>query len=323
MSARRISVLILGVALAGAVLVFGLIANNFLLQAGTTLAMYVALAYAWNIVGGYMGYPSFGTAAFFGFGCYAGAIAQNFGAPMGLGWVIAGSAGALFSGILGSILLGMRGHYFAIGTIAVLEVMREVSNNWEAVTGGATGLNLPIMPGSPHAVGIFFFFAMAVFAGLTVLLTLALAHSKFGFGLRCIKQNEQAASMVGINVFRYKVLAFVGSSALMCVAGAIYASMAAFINPDDAFNILLSISVPVIVTLGGAGLVLGPLVGAMVYTVLDNFVWINFINYHSAVLGVIIIAVIYFVPHGLVREALKSWSLLRSRVIGTPGAKAA
>jgi branched-chain amino acid transport system permease protein len=323
MSAARIGGTLLGIALVVAAFVFGVTANNFLLQAGTTLAMYVALAYAWNIVGGYMGYPSFGTAAFFGFGCYACAISQSFGAPMWLAWLLAGLAGAVFSGILGSILLGMRGHYFAIGTIAVLEVMREVSNNWEALTGGATGLNLPIMAGSPRAVGMFFYFAMAIFAGLTVVLTLVLAHSKFGFGLRCIKQNEQAASMVGIDVFRYKVAAFVLSSALMCVTGAIYASMAAFINPDDAFNILMSISVPVIVTLGGAGLVLGPLVGAIVYMVLDNFVWINFINYHSAVLGVIIIAVIYFVPQGLVREALKSWTLLRSRVFGKAGAKAA
>jgi branched-chain amino acid transport system permease protein len=315
--------LIAGVALVALVLVFGLTANNFLLQAGTTLAMYVALAYAWNIVGGYMGYPSFGTAAFFGFGCYAGAIAQNFGTPEGLAWVIAGIAGAIFSAILGSVLLGMRGHYFAIGTIAVLEVMREVSNNWEAVTGGATGLNLPIMPGSPHEVGMFYFLAMTVFAGLTILLTVALADSKFGFGLRCIKQNEQAASMIGIDVFRYKVFAFVLSSALMSVTGAIYASMSAFINPEDAFNILMSISVPVIVTLGGAGLVLGPLVGAVVYMVLDNFVWINFINYHSAVLGVIIVAVIYFIPQGLVREFLKTWSVLRSRLIGKAASRAA
>jgi branched-chain amino acid transport system permease protein len=315
--------LIAGVALVALVLVLGLTANNFLLQAGTTLAMYVALAYAWNIVGGYMGYPSFGTAAFFGFGCYAGAIAQNFGTPEGLAWVIAGIAGAIFSAILGSVLLGMRGHYFAIGTIAVLEVMREVSNNWEAVTGGATGLNLPIMPGSPHEVGMFYFLAMTVFAGLTILLTVALADSKFGFGLRCIKQNEQAASMIGIDVFRYKVFAFVLSSALMSVTGAIYASMSAFINPEDAFNILMSISVPVIVTLGGAGLVLGPLVGAVVYMVLDNFVWINFINYHSAVLGVIIVAVIYFIPQGLVREFLKTWSVLRSRLIGKAASRAA
>jgi branched-chain amino acid transport system permease protein len=307
---QRLSIIAFGAALALATIGFGLTANNFLLQAATTLAMYVALAYAWNIVGGYMGYPSFGTAAFFGFGCYAGAIAQNAGAPMWLAWPAAALAGALFSAVLGRILLGMRGHYFAIGTIAVVEVMREVSNNWEALTGGATGLNLPIVAGSPRAVGMLFFFVMAAFAGLTMLLTLLIARSKFGFGLRCIRQNEQAAAMVGIGVLRYKVSAFVVSCAMMSATGAIYASMVAFINPDDAFNILMSISVPVIVTLGGAGLVLGPLVGAVIYMVLDNFVWINFINYHSAVLGVIIIAVIYFIPHGIVREFVRRASTL-------------
>ena len=157
--------------------------------------MYMALAYAWNIVGGYMGYPSFGTAAFFGLGAYLGAIAQGFHAPPGIGLARRRPRAAASSRrFLGSILLGMRGHYFAIGTIAVLEVMREVANNWEAVTGGATGLNLPIMAGSPRAVGMFYFFTMCGAAAVTLLLTAVLARSKFGFALRCIKQNEQAAA---------------------------------------------------------------------------------------------------------------------------------
>lgn len=283
-------------------------ADNYVLQAGTSLAMYAALAYAWNIIGGYMGYPSFGTAAFFGLGAYLGGIAQYHGLPLGVAWLLAGLGGAVFSGLLGSILLGLRGHYFAIGTIAVLEVMREVANNWEQLTGGAIGLNLPIMAGSPQAVGVFFFLTMWTAAGLTLLLTYLIARSKFGFALRCIKQNEQAAHMVGIDVFFYKVAAFVLSSAIMSVIGAIYGSMVAFITPDDVFNILMSISVPVIVTLGGAGLVLGPLVGAVVYVILENLVWLNFINYHLAVLGMIIIAAIYFVPHGLLREFAKRYA---------------
>lgn len=302
-----------GVLAAVAILVaFGLLADNYLLQAGTSLAMYMALAYAWNIIGGYMGYPSFGTAAFFGLGAYIGGIMQNYGAPIGLAWLVAGLGGAVFSGFLGSILLGLRGHYFAIGTIAVLEVMREVSNNWERLTGGAIGLNLPIMSGSPRAVGLFFFCVMWIAAGLTLLLTQIVARSKFGFGLRCIKQNEQAAHMVGVNVFYYKVAAFVLSSAIMAMIGAIYASMVAFITPDDVFNILMSISVPVIVTLGGAGMVLGPLVGAVLYMIIDNLVWLNFINYHAAVLGMIIIAAIYYVPHGLLREFHKRFAARRA-----------
>lgn len=303
-----------GAAAVIAVLVtLGLTADNYVLQASTSLAMYMALAYAWNIIGGYMGYPSFGTAAFFGLGAYLGGIALNYGAPLGLAWLAAGVGGAVFSGLLGSILLGLRGHYFAIGTIAVLEVMREVANNWEALTGGAIGLNLPIMEGSPRAVGVFFFATMWTAAGLSLVLTWLMARSKFGFALRCIKQNEQAAHMVGIDVFFYKVAAFVLSSAMMSVIGAIYGSMVAFITPDDVFNILMSISVPVVVTIGGAGLVLGPLVGAVLYVSLENLVWLNFINYHLAVLGMIIIAAIYFVPHGLLREFEKRYAAWKAR----------
>lgn len=299
---------------------FGLTANNYLLQAGTSLAMYMALAYAWNIIGGYMGYPSFGTAAFFGLGTYIGGIAQSHGAPIGLAWFLAGVGGAIFSALLGSILLGLRGHYFAIGTIAVLEVMRELSNNWEQLTGGAIGMNLPITAGSPREVGAFFFFMMWIAAGMTLLLTVIVAKSKFGFGLRCIKQNEQAARMVGVDVFFYKVAAFVLSSAVMSAIGAIYGSMVAFITPDDVFNILMSISVPVIVTIGGAGLVLGPLVGSVLYMVIDNLVWLNFINYHAAVLGMIIIATIYYVPHGLLREFQTRYSSRREAQSDRPKA---
>jgi branched-chain amino acid transport system permease protein len=289
-------------ALAIGAIAFGFVANNYLLQAGTSLAMYMALAYAWNIVGGYMGYPSFGTAAFFGLGAYLSAIAQGFHAPLVVAWLIAALGAAIFSAFLGSILLRMRGHYFAIGTIAALEVMREVANNWEAVTGGATGLNLPIMAGTPRAVGMFYYFVMCGAAALTLVLTAILARSKFSFALRCIKQNEQAARTVGIDTLRTKVLAFVLSSVLMSVVGAIYASMVSFIDPDDAFNILMSISVPVIVTLGGAGLLLGPLVGTFLYMLVDDLVTLHFINYHMAVLGFLIVAIIYFVPRGLIRE---------------------
>jgi branched-chain amino acid transport system permease protein len=314
---KRVRATLLAVAAAAAaaagLAAFAVTADNYLLQAGTSLAMYMALAYAWNIIGGYMGYPSFGTAAFFGLGAYMGGIALNNGVPLGLAWLAAGLAGAVFAALLGSILLGLRGHYFAIGTIAVLEVMREVANNWEQLTGGAIGMNLPIMAGSARSVGIFFFVTMWAAAAITLLLTWLIARSKFGFALRCIKQNEQAAHMVGIDVFFYKVSAFVVSSAIMSVIGAIYGSMVAFITPDDAFNILMSISVPVIVTLGGAGLVLGPLLGAILYIIIENLVWLNFINYHMAVLGLIIIAAIYFVPHGLLREFEKRYAAWKAR----------
>lgn len=288
--------------LIAAVIGFGFYANNYLLQAGTTLAMSIVLCLAWNIVGGYMGYPSFATAAFFGLGAYIGGIVQNYDLPLALAWIVAAAGGAVFAALLGSILLGLRGHYFAIGTIAVVEVMREVANNWEGLTGGAIGMNLPILVGSPRAVGIFFYLAMWALVLITFVLTAMIVNSKFGFGLRCIRQNESAASMVGIDVFKFKVKAFIISGLIVAVAGAVYASMVAFIEPKDVFNVLMSIEVPVMVMLGAAGTVLGPLVGAVIYVLLKELVWVNFINFHSAILGIIIITVIYAVPKGILRE---------------------
>jgi branched-chain amino acid transport system permease protein len=302
------------VLLGAAIIAFGFWANNYLLQAGTTLATAIVLCLAWNIIGGYMGYPSFGTAAFFGLGAYAGAILQTSGVPMGTAWIVAALVGGVFAGLLGVILLRLRGHYFAIGTIAVVEVMREIANNWDAVTGGAIGLSLPILAGSPRYAGIFFYVAMWALASAALVLTIIIARSKFGFALRCIRQNENAASMVGIDVFKFKVAAFVISGVMVALAGAVYAAMVGFIEPKDAFNILLSIEVPVMVMLGAAGTILGPVFGAFVYVLLRELVWVNFINFHSAILGVLIVAVIYFIPKGLLREfGLTRWRQWASR----------
>jgi len=301
----------LGLALSTAVVAFGLSANNYLLQAGTTLATSAVLCLAWNIVGGFMGYPSFATAAFFGLGAYIGGILQNADAPLALAWLGGATGGAAFAACLGIVLLGLRGHYFAIGTIAVVEVMKEIANNWEAVTGGAVGLNIPIPTGTPRQVGVDFYLVMWALVGLTFVLTIIIAKSKFGFSLRCIRQNESAAKMVGIDVFRAKCFAFIVSGTIVSTAGAVYAAMVAFIEPKEIFSVTLSIEVPVMVMLGGAGTILGPLIGATLYVVLKELVWVNFINFHSAILGIIIIAVIYVMPKGLLQQ-FSLWA--RSRV---------
>jgi branched-chain amino acid transport system permease protein len=116
--------------------------------------------------------------------------------------------------------------------------------------------------------------------------------------------------MVGIDVFKTKCAAFMLSGTIASTAGAIYASMVAFIEPKDVFNVLLSIEVPVMVMLGGAGTVLGPVAGATVYVVLKELVWVNFINSHSAILGILIIAVVYFLPGGVLRVIGSLWRKL-------------
>lgn len=278
---------------------FSVIFDNYYLQVGTTLAMLCVLCWGWNLVGGYMGYPALCTVTFFGVGAYAGGIAQAQGVAIYAAWIVAACAGGIVALLLGLPLLRLKGHYFAVGTIASVEVFREVANNWDDLTGGAVGMNVPIQAGNPDEIGRFFFLAMLGLALIAFLITIVVDRTRVGFGLRCIRQNEQAASMVGINVFKYKVGAFVLSSALGAASGGIYASMVAFIEPKDAFNLIMTIEIPVMVMLGGMGTIFGPLIGGVFYVVLKEFVWAYFINWHSGILGLIIVGVIYFLPSGV------------------------
>jgi branched-chain amino acid transport system permease protein len=273
--------------------------NNYQLQVGSSLAMLCTLCLAWNVVGGYMGYPSFATATFFGLGAYGAAIAQTYGAPLMVAWLVAATSTGVIAGAFGAALLRLKGHYFAIGTIATVEVFREIANNWDSLTGGAVGLNLPIVAGGPDAVGRLFYFSLLTLAFVAFLVTLAIANSRFGFGLRCIRQNEQAAAMVGVEVYIYKVAAFILSAILCGAAGGIYATMVGFIEPKDAFSILMTIEVAVMVMLGGMGTVFGPLIGALFYVVLREYVWANFISWHSGILGVIVVVAILALPNGV------------------------
>jgi branched-chain amino acid transport system permease protein len=278
---------------------FSIALDNYYLQVGTTLAMLCVLCWAWNLVGGYMGYPALCMISFFGVGAYADGIAQVQGLSIYAAWVAAAGVGAAVALVLGLPLLRLKGHYFAVGTIASVEVIREIANNWETLTGGAIGMNIPIQVGDPDFVGRFFFLSMLGLAFTAFLITLVVDRTRFGFGLRCIRQNERAASMVGIDVFKYKVGAFVLSGALGAAAGGIYASMVAFIEPKDAFNLIMTIEIPVMVMLGGMGTIFGPLVGGVFYVVLKEFVWASFINWHNGILGLVIVAVIYFLPGGV------------------------
>ena len=111
-----------------------------------TIAMFTGLTLSWNFIGGFTGYPSFSTAAFFGLGSYVGALAQRAGVPMVFAWAIATLFVGLFAAALGGILLRLRGHYFAIGSIGVVEVVRLLIASWGSFTGGGDGLNVPSLP---------------------------------------------------------------------------------------------------------------------------------------------------------------------------------
>jgi branched-chain amino acid transport system permease protein len=274
-------------------------ASNYILRLATMIAMFTALTLSWNFIGGFAGYPSFSTAAFFGLGCYAGALSQRSGVPMVLAWGIATVVVGAFAGALGAIILRLRGHYFAIGSIGVVEVVRLIVSSWGSLTGGGDGLNLPLLTGGPDEVARIFLLVMIVIMVAVFVLTVVVDRSRLGFGLRCIQQNEDAANMVGVDTTRYKVVAYILSALFCGTVGAAYASWAGYIDPNDSFSIIMTIKVPVMCLLGGPGTVLGPVVGTAAFTLLEEVFWANFLDYNRAILGAVIVVLIFFLPGGL------------------------
>jgi branched-chain amino acid transport system permease protein len=273
--------------------------DAYWLRLGTTMLMYGVLAMSWSFIGGMAGYPSFASAAFFGLGAYAGAVAQKYGMPAFLAWLFAGALAACFAAALGFILLRLRGHYFAIASLVVAEVLRELVNSATDLTGGGMGLNLPVpQAASIDAQARFFYFAMLGLAALTFAVSALVRHSRLGFGLRCIQQNESAADMLGVNTTAYKVAAFVLSGAFVGVAGALYASWVHYIEPPDVFDVLYAVKPIVMVLLGGIGTLFGPLIGAGLFISLEELVWRNYISLHTGVLGLLIVLLVVFFPRG-------------------------
>jgi len=272
--------------------------NNYLLRIATTVCMYAVMAQSWNFIGGLAGYPSFATAAFFGLGAYTSAILQNHGAPLMFAWGCAGLAALVFAAFLGGAILHLRGHYFAIASLIVAEMLREIVNTTPG-TGGGKGLNLPMLKISVAAQAQFFFYAMLGLAVLCAATAIVVHRSKLGFGLRCIQQNEDAANILGVNTYAYKTAGFSLSAVFVGIAGAIYASWVHYIEPPDVFDVLLAVKPMVMVLLGGLGTIFGPALGAVILLMFEELVWRNFLTIHAAALGLIIVVLVLFLPTGI------------------------
>lgn len=278
-----------------------LFGGAYALRIGTVACMYAILALSWNIVGGFAGYPSFATAAFFGFGAYATAILLDQGVPLSVAVIGSLVICFLLAATLGIVLLRLRGHYFAIASLSLVEVFRELVNNATDLTGGGMGLNIPLASGSGIlADATFFFYAMWGLLLITAVAVMIVSGSKLGFGLNCIRQNETASNMVGLNSTLYKSVAFGLSACFVGAAGGIYAAWVHYIDPSDVFDILYSVKPIVMALMGGLGSPLGVVCGAFVYLGLEEVVWRNYIQIHSGVLGLLIIMLLLFLPHGLI-----------------------
>jgi branched-chain amino acid transport system permease protein len=287
--------------------------SNYGLRLATTVCMYAVMAQSWNFIGGLTGYPSFASAAFFGLGAYTSAILLSHGVPTFLSWGCAGLMAMFFAALIGGAILHLRGHYFAIASLVVAEMLRELINSSPDLTGGGKGMNLPILRISVTAEAQFFFYSMLVLALVCAAAGIVVHRNKLGFGLRCIQQNEDAANILGVNAYAYKTAAFSLSAVFVGVAGAIYASWVKYIEPPDVFDVLLAVKPMVMVLLGGLGTIFGPALGAAVLLTLEELVWRNFLTIHAAALGIIIVLLILFLPNGIL-FTVRQWLVRKEPV---------
>ncbi len=306
----------LALAIGAALVALAFVLDNYALRLATTVLMYAVLALSWNFIGGFAGYPSFATAAFFGLGAYGAGVLQHAGIEMVVSWLCGGILATLFALALGAAILHLRGHYFAIASLVVADVLREIANVSTSLTGGGMGLNIAVFSTDMTLFTRVFYFAMLTVAVATLVASFAVDRSKLGFGLRCIQQNEDAATILGVNTVLYKVSAFALSGAFVGVAGAIYGSWVNYIDPADAFDVLISIKPVIMVLLGGPGTVLGPVVGAAIFLLFEEAVWRNFLTLHEGLLGAIVVLLVLFLPKGLAdyRAVLRGLVPARLRV---------
>ena len=269
-------------------------ASPSLIQFGITTLLMATLAQGWNVIGGYTGYASFGNSVFFGLGSYGTAIAMvEWHLPFGVGLAFGVLLAVLFALVLGIPILRLRGHYFAIATLALAQVMTAIVSNLE-IAGRNVGLVLPLLKGDT------LFYELSL--GLLVVATLTvfwIAHSRFGFGLIAIRENEDAAASMGVNTTLYKVTAFAIAGVLSSLAGGIHAYWITFIDPVSAFDISLNVKMIIMAVFGGPGSILGPAVGAFVLSGISEILSTEISSAASLFFGVVIVAAVVFMPRGL------------------------
>ena len=288
------------------------------------LAFYCALGQAFNLFMGMTGYVDFGYVAFLGVGTYGMALAISgfYDSGLGFGIVIAGLVlaavmGCLLSLAVGAVALRLRGAYFAIATIGVNEGFRyliEGTRMWNGSDGIIFSGQLRKAFGRETASALSTFWADVMVFGVALLaatLTLIYIRNKVGYALTALREDEDAAKVMGINVTRYKLIAFITSAVLAALLGAVaWALKLTYVYPPDVFEIHYTVEAIIIVLLGGAGTLLGPIVGGLIYGLAKYYLAITLPGFQLLIFAPIIIVIIVAFPDGIV-------GFVNRRVFGT------
>lgn len=270
------------------------IASPSLIQFGISTLLLATLAQGWNIIGGYTGYPSFGNSVFYGLGAYGTAIAMvQWHLPFGVGMAFGALLAVLFALLLGIPVLRLRGHYFAIATLALSQVMIAIVSNIP-LAGQNIGLVLPPL----NHDRLFYGLSLTLLV-VTTATIFWLTRSRFGFGLIAIREDEEGAAVMGVNTTLYKVLAFALSGFFSALAGGIHAYWITFLDPESAFDIGLNVKMIIMAVFGGAGTVLGPVFGALSLSAVSELLSSEVTSIAGLFFGIVIVAAVVLMPRGL------------------------
>ena len=261
-----------------------------------TTAVWIIAGIAWNLVGGLAGQVSFGFAVFYGLGAYVTALMINGGRSPYFAFL-----GGIAIAVLASFFVGMptfrlRGPYFAIATIGVGEATRVIMNNLD-ITGGASGYRILEKRAFSQ---IEHYYCAIVLMAVALAISSLIVHSKFGLALRAIKQDEDAAAALGVNPYLSKLWIHAVAAGMTGLAGGLYARYHAFIYPGDVFAFQTSIYILLIPVIGGIGTVWGPVLGGIIFGIVEEELVVHFPNIHLLLYGSVLILIVLLEPDGLI-----------------------
>lgn len=296
--------------------------NSYYLRILVLVCIFGAASVGWNLLGGYANQISLGHAVFFGVGAYAVLIFQG---HYGLSPWLAMPAGIIVS-IAVALIIGwptfqLSGHYFALATIALLQVFHIVASYWEGLTGGPAGISLPILPSglwnlqfnSPTP----YFYISAVLLVVVLVVARTVRRSKLGMQLDAIRLNPEASALAGVNLFRTKMKALVLSASVVSIAGSLYGSFLQFIDPDTAFSWNTTINLALFAIVGGLRFWWGPALGALLLIPFGELASLyltgNLASLGQLAYGVLLVVLIILQPRGIGGILAKGWDKLIGR----------
>lgn len=276
----------------------------------------IVFALTWDLQGGQMGYNSFGNILFFGIGMYACAVVQRdsglgyFPAlflGMGVGALLAAAAAAL----LGSGMLGLRGHYFAIGTLGLGIAAGELASGWEFIGAGA-GMVPPLFPGAIGGRESFFYYLCFALAAISFAFLRWLYAGRFGLAINAIRDDEDKAEAMGLRTTQYKTTAWCISALFLALSGGAVGNMIGFIDPREvAFaGATFGVWMVLMAILGGKGTLWGPVIGAVIFHLTKELFWTYLLGWQRVALGLLIVIIVVFFPRGILGWMHERWPAL-------------